>query len=265
MGFKQIAKEALGYSPSHTATLLRRDVKDLKTKAIAKVKSMYGHKAERTSASVDKQSSDGANTLETNSDETSVGGSEEVMPARESTSTAENEEIIETAYSIMTENLGVLMKARDSDASRRERWIFRGCWLLLHMALQYCPSNPFYETLGCGKTAAADAEVRAKILQPTTTVTFYASYRCDEVLDTESFRPEHWWKAIYEATCSHVQMEFVAKALLHHVWPENNSMTVLKLIGSPSEKFFEFDAAELRRRVQVLLFPELNACLRSHL
>ncbi|KAI8933664.1 hypothetical protein NX059_009385 [Plenodomus lindquistii] len=44
MGFRTVAKQALGYSPSFTSTLIRRDVKDLKSKVVAKVNKTFKRK-----------------------------------------------------------------------------------------------------------------------------------------------------------------------------------------------------------------------------
>ncbi|KAH9863776.1 hypothetical protein J1614_009708 [Plenodomus biglobosus] len=276
MSFKQAAKDALGYNPKHTATLIRRDCKDIKTKAMAKVKSMFRRKTVRTSKSAERQASEEGNTLQNDSMETSIVRPEVVERVSEplqktimkpvtdtsANPVAEDKAVIETIYGTMRDNLQVLKGSRDKQAPNEKRWHFLGCWLLLHMAVEYFPSNPLYEALGCGKTADADAAVRAKIIQHTTAATFHASQRCDEVLDTVTFSAEHWWKAIWEATTSHNQAEVVAEALVRHVWPENDAAKVLQLIGSPYEKFFEFDAAELRRRLQVLLLPGLDVALR---
>ncbi|KAH9880722.1 hypothetical protein IAQ61_001016 [Plenodomus lingam] len=278
MSFRQAARDVLPYSPKHVSTLLRRDIKDLKTKFVGKVKSMFKCKTARTSTSAEKRAGEEANTLQNVSTETSITKPEEVEPVREPVNAAdmkpaegsatlatEEEEGIETLYTTLEENLQVLKESRDKDAPADERWHFRGCWLLLYTAMLYCPSNPFYEALGCGKTASADAAVRAKILEPTTVFSSHVSHRCDEVLDTVMFLPEHWWIAIWEATTSHAQAVFVAEALLRHIWPENDAAMMLKLIGNPYETLFEFDAAELQRRLQVLLFPELQAALHTQL
>lgn len=183
MSFRQAARDVLPYSPKHVSTLLRRDIKDLKTKFVGKVKSMFKCKTARTSTSAEKRAGEEANTLQNVSTETSITKPEEVEPVREPVNAAdmkpaegsatlatEEEEGIETLYTTLEENLQVLKESRDKDAPADERWHFRGCWLLLYTAMLYCPSNPFYEALGCGKTASADAAVRAKILGESATV-----------------------------------------------------------------------------------------------
>lgn len=49
-----------------------------------------------------------------------------------------------TLYHLLTANLKESYSLRDRDLPMSERWAFRGAWLLLHMATQFCSSNPSY-------------------------------------------------------------------------------------------------------------------------
>lgn len=55
-----------------------------------------------------------------------------------------------TLYSLLSTKLTELYATRERDMPTKERWMFRGAWLLLHMATQYCASNPSYNILKDG-------------------------------------------------------------------------------------------------------------------
>ena len=54
-------------------------------------------------------------------------------------------EVFVTQYQLLTATHKDLFASRKRDLPYKERWLFRGSWLLLHQAIQYCASNPIYK------------------------------------------------------------------------------------------------------------------------
>ena len=54
-------------------------------------------------------------------------------------------EVFISSYEFLTASHKTLFASRERDLLCKERWLFRGAWLLLHQAIQYHESNPIYK------------------------------------------------------------------------------------------------------------------------
>lgn len=70
-----------------------------------------------------------------------------------------------TLYSILSKNLRYLYASRERDQPLVERWTFRGAWLLLHMATQYCTSNPSHDILTPGSSSVNETTLLLELLR----------------------------------------------------------------------------------------------------
>ncbi|CAO2657942.1 Nn.00g072020.m01.CDS01 [Neocucurbitaria sp. VM-36] len=298
----------LPYNVKWTVRLIRRDVKDLKSKYAAKLKNKFT-KAAKESVPICPQDEfdtiivepdnpkhnaelstpETASTRFPTSEFTDLRSNTAITVPTEYTEDpeVEGQTGFTTLYELLETKLKELYASRDRDMSEEERWKFRGSWLLLHMAIQACPSNDSYnifrenasaldeskmllELLHLG-TVNASRVPRDKVSQmPTEPYTKHGTdhARYDSAFSTVSFGtsqpqrttkpsivPSHSqiWHAIFEASTNHSKVTSVAEDILAYVWPEKNAADILDHIGHPGKQFCE--DAELRQKFREVLFP----------
>lgn len=70
-----------------------------------------------------------------------------------------------TLYSLLSQKLKDLCASRGRDLPHIERWIFRGAWLTLHMAIQHCASNPTHDVLNPGSSRSNETALLLEVLR----------------------------------------------------------------------------------------------------
>lgn len=70
-----------------------------------------------------------------------------------------------TLYRLLSQKLECLYSSRERDLPHIERWVFRGAWLILHMATQYCASNPTHDVLNPGASRSNETALLLEILR----------------------------------------------------------------------------------------------------
>ena len=202
-------------------------------------------------------------------------------------------------YSFLSQKLKDLYASRERDLPHMERWVFRGAWLILHMATQYCASNPAHDVLNsgssCSNVTALLLEVirrflsfstyqlltslgeysTSNLVEPSTsrvsqmpTMPFTqskASRRHDSVYDTISMKHLRnptsalLWYTVFLGATDRTKTIQTAEYLLEHVWPENDANAMLEIVGNPAKQLLEDNNTELRKRLGSLLCPEYYA------
>lgn len=79
-----------------------------------------------------------------------------------------------TSYELLEIKLKELYVSRNRDMPGEERWKYRGSWLLLHMAIQACPSNDSYDVFREGAAAPEDSSMLLELLRKWTLL-FYST------------------------------------------------------------------------------------------
>ncbi|KAF1835282.1 hypothetical protein BDW02DRAFT_597412 [Decorospora gaudefroyi] len=282
----------LPYDIPWTAKLLRRDIRHLQTKYTTKLK--FKLKAPRTASHSDNDpKTEGSGGLQ-------LGGASLSSPSeRTACSTPPSSpdtahdgmETPTTLYALLERNLKATYAARDHNVSHRDRWRFRGSWLLLNMAIQACPSNDSYiifrdggappnegktllEMLGQStsgirkqKVSKMPAELFSKVdgdRDERRNDSMFSDNDAGPAVAASSTKaahpppppPAHIWLAILDATSDAIKMLSVAEEMLGYVWPEWEATDVIERIGNPQKCFSDADADQLRGRFRTLLFPE---------
>jgi hypothetical protein len=75
-----------------------------------------------------------------------------------------------TLYSLLGSKLKDLYAHRERRLPLDERWIFRGAWLLLHMATQCCASNPTHDILKPGSSSSNETALLLEVLRKYTSL-----------------------------------------------------------------------------------------------
>jgi hypothetical protein len=78
------------------------------------------------------------------------------------------QEVPSTLYGLLSIKLKKLYASRVRDTPLEERWRFRGSWLLLDMATQYCASNPIYDIHRDGQPVPSEAALLLEVLREST-------------------------------------------------------------------------------------------------
>jgi hypothetical protein len=172
-----------------------------------------------------------------------------------------------TLYELLEDHLWAVWASRDCDVSHKDRWQFRGSWLVLWMALQTCPSNACYNVfkgpnvdetellleLDGVKESKASQRVSKMPAAPFEGVRDHVRY--DSAISGGASRPtlSQLWRGIMEGAIDASRMTLAAEELLSCVWPGENTAEILDIIGDPSKQFRNDD--ELRDRLRDVLFP----------
>lgn len=204
-------------------------------------------------------------------------------------------------YNLLETNLKALYAARNRVLDVEERWLYRGSWLLLYIAIQACSSNDSYDILRDEKVAPSESELLLEILQlnasstatiPTTKVSRMPQMpyskrisdhlRYDSAFSTVSSVPAAYdavsatkvqvivptpaqiWRAILEASTDQSKTTPVAEAILGYVWPEKDATIFLYEIGHPQKRLGDGETDQLHTRFQELLFPEYEELVQRH-
>lgn len=101
----------------------------------------------KASESLNRPSPDGPDT----------DGNDLITPTEGPASTSK---VFTTPYQFLTASHKELFASRERGLLCKERWLFRGSWLLLHQAIQYHDSNPIYEIW---KDSASEVEDAAAL------------------------------------------------------------------------------------------------------
>lgn len=70
-----------------------------------------------------------------------------------------------TLCSLLNQKLKDLYTSRERDLPHTERWTFRGAWLMLHVATQYCASNPAHDNFNPGPSHSNETALLLEILR----------------------------------------------------------------------------------------------------
>jgi len=137
--------------------------------------------------------------------------------------------------------------------SHEERWILRGSFLVLWMAIQALPSNDCYTIWSREED---DDETRGEMLASGVVSASGPAgrERIDSVANTESSRSAtaSLWFMVMQGAMDMEKMRSAAEALVEQVWPEEDACSILVEVGHP-KPFTHND--ELRLRIRDLLFP----------
>ncbi|KAH7391060.1 hypothetical protein DE146DRAFT_724384 [Phaeosphaeria sp. MPI-PUGE-AT-0046c] len=259
------------YDPRWTAKLLGRDVRNLKNKAITKLKARFSSTYYKPST-----------TFQSTADSIPLVAQNEVKNARVQYAASSDSLVkhIDTLYELLEGHLKTTWASRDRDVSHKYRWQFRGGWLVLWMALQACPSNPSYNILEGAKTdetallldLASITDMKTPSTIPRISTMPAAPFegnrdhiRFDSVLGGDALGahdiPEpsyaQLWHSILEGATDATKTASAAKELLSCVWKGENADNILETMGDPA-KHFEHDD-ELRIAIRDLLFPSYTA------
>ncbi|KAF1851576.1 uncharacterized protein K460DRAFT_401590 [Cucurbitaria berberidis CBS 394.84] len=307
----------LPYDVRWTSKLIRRDIKDLKSKCVAKFKNMFTKAAKASIPShpqdekfeaaagecesfervAERSIPETASTEFPRSDSTNLRSSTATTAPTELTEEPEtnSQKGFTTLYELLETKLKELYTSRERDLPDEERWKFRGSCLLLHMAIQACPSNDSYNIFREGKSAPDESKMLLELLQlgtakacnipgnkvsemPAEPYTKRNSEhaRYDSAFSTVSLGslqppnltkpskappPSQIWHTILQASTGHTKITSVAEDILTYVWPEKNAADILDQIGHPEKQFHE--DSELRLQFRRILFPEYDALVKG--
>ncbi|KAG9383011.1 hypothetical protein A1F94_006932 [Pyrenophora tritici-repentis] len=272
-----------------TMTLLRRDIRNLRTKSTAKLKNTFAFSRTATDASMHPEvESDSTTAIPggrqdcSEVTETASEGSVSTKPVQDSHSVAEvgAKKGGNALYELLQNKLKASYASRVLKASHEARWSFRGSWLLLYMATQACPSNDSYNIFRGDQGPPDESQMLLDLLQqsiePTQSTTAKVSmmpadpYTEDNNIHTRYDSmfsdagksipsPVQIWLTILQAANDSTKIEGLAEELLGYVYPGKNATDILDQIGNPSRKLNDDDDALLRARLQMLLYPGYEA------
>lgn len=80
-----------------------------------------------------------------------------------------------TLYSLLSTKLKDLYASRERDLPLSERWLFRGAWLILHMATQQCASNPSHNISKPGSSFVNETALLLEVLRKSTSIWYGTS------------------------------------------------------------------------------------------
>lgn len=78
---------------------------------------------------------------------------------------SQTQEACNTLYYLLTTRLKSSYALRGRDLPLSQRWAFRGAWLLLHLATQFCASNPSYDICRDGTTNQDETALLLEVLR----------------------------------------------------------------------------------------------------
>jgi hypothetical protein len=270
----------LPYNPRWTVKLLRHGIYNLKFKAISEVKARFVRPSKPSTENVGiaiaepkahqniRSTASAADEVINNSDSLSDSQAPHFPPEPN------------TLYELLEEQLRTLWAVRDRSVSHKERWQFRGSWLVLWNAVQACPSNPCYDIcegpradetalllqlLKLGAVKASRYALRVSKMPATPYEGSKNRIRYDSVFSTFTSggyvapKPStsQLWHSILEGVTDESRTTSVAEELLMCIWPGKNAAEVVDAIRDPSKTFVEAD--ELRLQLRDLLFPASTA------
>jgi hypothetical protein len=172
-----------------------------------------------------------------------------------------------TLYELLEGHLRAMWASRDCHVSHKDRWQFRGSWLVLYMAVQSCPSNTCYDIFEGPKadesallhelSVVVDSKASRRVSKmPAVPFEGEADHiRYDSAISNGASRPTllHLWRGIMEGATDASKITVAAEELLSYVCPGENAAEILDMIGDPSKQFRKDD--ELRVRLRDALFP----------
>ncbi|KAH4066875.1 hypothetical protein HBH50_144240 [Parastagonospora nodorum] len=277
-------RSALPYNFRWTAKLLRRDIHNFKAKAISKIKTHLTRLSKSAAeaidismvssvarASIDPE--DPPSIKSTASTTADVVGTSNILPLSSVSTSAQHPN---TLHELLESQLNTLWSLRDHNMSEKERWQFRGSWLVLWNAIQACSSNPGYDIFDglkkdetalllqlielCAAKASKNAQ-RVSRMPATPYMAKRDHVRFDSVFSKAASSgggapmptTSQLWHSILEGATDDTKTDGVAEALLAFIWPEQNPVEILDAIGDPAKVFRGGD--ELRLRLRDLLFP----------
>ncbi|KAH7394360.1 hypothetical protein BKA66DRAFT_567310 [Pyrenochaeta sp. MPI-SDFR-AT-0127] len=309
--FKMI-RSALPYDFCWTSKLIRRDIRDLKSKYVGKIKQRFTTRLIESYAPtypevefdaviaepiviqhVERHSDDSTSTaVNTESRQEDSVGVRSSAATSISTKYSDNADIVsqqETLYKLLESKLKESYASRDRNMSHEDRWRFRGSWLLLHMAIQACPSNDCYNIFRDKNDVPDESQLLLELLQLSHTHSSSAHTNTISKMPTEPYAkhmkdngrydsaisavslgptpqqpkmqatvssPVHIWHAILEAATDASKNVSVAEDILGTVWPEKDAAELIYQVGHPSKQLREDESAELREKFRMALFPE---------
>jgi hypothetical protein len=145
------------YNVRWTAKLIRRDLKGIAAKCTSKVRGLFkrtpvdtsdlsSHVTQADTDAVTDGESVFYDAFETLDRSSLIGpdtdGNDSIVPTEGRDNISE---VFVIQYQFLTAIHKDLFASLKRDLLCKERWLFRGSWLLLHQAIQYCASNPIYE------------------------------------------------------------------------------------------------------------------------
>ncbi|KAF3002416.1 hypothetical protein E8E13_003313 [Curvularia kusanoi] len=290
------------YNIRWTAKLIRRDLKAIAAKCISKIQHMMSHTTTTATATSDLPSSTSmlddvseglhgssiiAHSIDDN-DSTTRSESAGMVAAGVTDTGAVDAEAIDltavssTFYAFLTASLKDLYASRDRDLPLPQRWVFRGAWLLLHLATQYCSSNPSYDICKGRHSKVAEVTVPheglhnemlpsiktgpPRVSQMPTMI--YAQRKEDHRRHDSLFgsfcrqtpppdSSKHLWYTICAGALEHTKTVLAAESLLSQIGVEKDASAMLEVIGNPGKRLSDEDGEELQRRLGQMLYPEL--------
>ncbi|KAJ8112008.1 hypothetical protein OPT61_g5522 [Boeremia exigua] len=182
-------------------------------------------------------------------------------------------------YGLLSTKLAGLYACRVRNQPLNERWTFRGAWLILHLATQYCASNPSYDILEAGSSKVSETALVSKILlyslsnpldNPTSCVDAVPSVpdtkhddstRHDSLFSTASVHtptapPALLWYFIWAGATDSTKTVRAAECLLNHLWADKDALALLEVAGNPAKRLSEDEEMELREPLGRMLCPE---------
>ena len=200
------------YNVRWTAKLIRRDLKGIAAKCTSKVRGLFKHApvdASDLSSDVIKANTDPVTDSESifysarvsQADTDVVTDGESVFydafetldrPSLIGPDTDGNDSIVHTEgrddvseafvtqYQFLTATHKDLFASRKRDLPYKERWLFRGSWLLLNLAIQYCASNPIFEIWKDSPSEEEDAASLEPALRK-----YAQAFNCSQLINFE--------------------------------------------------------------------------------
>lgn len=284
---------ALPYDCRWTAKLLRRDIHNLKAKAISKIKTRLARPSKSAAEAIDIAMVPPVAIISMEpAGPPSIKSTASVMADEVSSSNTVPLSLVNisaqhpsTLHELLESQLKALWSSRDHSMSEKERWQFRGSWLVLWNAVQACPSNPSYDIFDglkkdetalllqlielCAAKASKNAQ-RVSKMPATPYVGKRDHVRFDSVFSNPppsadaapASTTSQLWHSILEGVTDDTKTNEVAGALLEFAWPEENAIEILDAIGDPARVFRGDD--DLRLRLRDLLFPAYTTISAPH-
>lgn len=165
------------YGVRWTAKLIRRDLKGIATDCTNKVRSFFSHTTDTAVAishdqievgfPVDAAHPHDVAPVSPEPSATSITTTDSELEApREATNSSLYDPT--TLYGLLSTKLKELYASRQRDLPLNERWLFRGAWLILHMATQYCASNPNHDILKANSSCVNETPLLLEVLRKST-------------------------------------------------------------------------------------------------
>jgi hypothetical protein len=270
---------SLPYDLGRTVKLIRRDVRNLRTRYTtrSKHKSKRGKVVESASLHQSHEAEkmtevpEGVQHIDQPTEHTSEGSVYSKVP--QDVLESGSEKCLSTLYGLLEGSLRATYTSRNRNASHEDRWRFRGSWLLLYKAIQVCPSNDNYDALQYGAQDASEKRMLLEMLQLSTERAQYPLHKVSKMSAVPYTRDNSYhgcydsmlsnattltttpstaqiWLSILEATNDATKIVPMAEELLKYIWSEKKALDVIEQMGDPHEKFSNSDDAELRLKLR---------------